>query len=429
MKKGNTDENSSGNPLFPQKSGELKNILTEPSVGLLPFSTLQIYRSLLRMCPASIAITNMDDGTIYDVSDRFCERSGFSRKELIGKTVRELNLWAEPTTDMAKFRETLIRDGECRNQEALHRKKDGTILTCLTSGAVITIGRKNYIFVIIMDITAQKKVEEALLKERNFSDAVMNNLPGLFFIIDEQGQFLRWNKNYNAVTGFTDRELKGTSVLNRFCENDRVLMSEKIQEVYQRGEVSVEAGLLCKDGSVRRFLFNGAKYDYDGKSCILGAAIDIEDLKNAEKELRLFADNLEDANIALRVLMKRRDEEQKEIEEKLQANINELVIPYLKKLGKAKLDERYKRYLNILEKNLSDLLSPFTSKLYSSNSFLTPQEIQIADLIQQGKKTKEIAEILDSSFSTVATHRNNIRQKLKLRNSKTNLCVYLKSLK
>jgi DNA-binding CsgD family transcriptional regulator len=66
--------------------------------------------------------------------------------------------------------------------------------------------------------------------------------------------------------------------------------------------------------------------------------------------------------------------------------------------------------------------------ILSLNKNLTPQEIQIVDLIKQGKNTKEIAGMLNASPNTIATHRNNIREKLNLRNAKVNLRSYLQSL-
>lgn len=429
MKNKNSEDNPPATASSLKKINDLESIFTEQTIEQLPFSAMKIYRSLLRICPASIAVVNIDDGVIYDVSDRLCRISGYSREELIGEKAMGLAFWADPENERQLFRELLLTNGECRNLEVQHQKKDGSIVTCLTSGAIVTIGHKKCVFAMIVDITAQKKAEEALLKERNFSDMVINNLPGFFFIMDEKGNFLRWNKNYQTVTGFTAQELRKMTVLERVCKKDRPLMSKKIKEAFQCGNVTVKAGLICKDGAVRHFLINGVKHNYDEKSCLLGAAIDIEDLKKAEEELQYFAKNLEDANTALKVLMQRRNEEQKEMEAKLQANINDLVIPYIRKLGKANLDERHKKYLTVLEKNLNDVLSPFLSNLINSNYNLTPQEIQVADLIKNGKNTKEIADILNASFSTVATHRNNIRKKLNLRNSKTNLCAYLKTLK
>jgi DNA-binding CsgD family transcriptional regulator len=91
------------------------------------------------------------------------------------------------------------------------------------------------------------------------------------------------------------------------------------------------------------------------------------------------------------------------------------------------LDEKQNTYLNILESNLNDITSSFSVRLSSKYLNLTPTEIQVTNLIGQGKESKEIAELLNSSPRTIAFHRERIRKKLGLRNKKTNLKAYLMS--
>ena len=88
-----------------------------------------------------------------------------------------------------------------------------------------------------------------------------------------------------------------------------------------------------------------------------------------------------------------------------------------------------KSYINILESNLKEVVSPFYNNLVSKYSDLTPREIQIADLIKQGKTSKEIAKFLQSSQRAVEFHRNNLRKKFGILGRKTNLRNYLSNLK
>jgi PAS domain S-box-containing protein len=151
-------------------------------------------------------------------------------------------------------------------------------------------------------------------------------------------------------------------------------------------------------------------------------------LKQREQELEMQRANLEEANAALKVLLKRRDEDKKELEEKVLFNMRELAEPYLEKLRKTALDERQKAYLDILESNLNEIISPFPRSLYFSYLNLTPAEMQIASLIRHGRTTKEIANVLNLSSRTVETHRKNIRKKLGLTDKKANLRTKLLSL-
>ena len=138
--------------------------------------------------------------------------------------------------------------------------------------------------------------------------------------------------------------------------------------------------------------------------------------------------NLEEANTALKVLLKKRDEDKTELEERMLFNVRELVIPYLDKLKKSGLNDRQKVFVDILDSTLNDVVSPFVRKLSPQYLKLTPSEIQMANLIKQGKTTKEIADLLNLATSTIDFHRDNIRKKVGIKNRKINLRTYLLSL-
>lgn len=153
-----------------------------------------------------------------------------------------------------------------------------------------------------------------------------------------------------------------------------------------------------------------------------------EALRKREKELRIKTMNLEEVNTALKIMLKKKEEVKTEIEEKVLSNIKELVVPYLEKLKKCRMDDKYKAYLNILESNLNNISSSFSYKLSSSYLNLTPTEIRVANLIRYGNRTKEVAEIMSLSSTTIGTHRTSIRKKLKIKNKKINLRTYLSSI-
>ena len=150
-------------------------------------------------------------------------------------------------------------------------------------------------------------------------------------------------------------------------------------------------------------------------------------LKRRGTELEVKTISLKEANTALKVLLKQREEDKTELEEKVLLNVRELVLPYLEKIKTKKMDEKQRAYANILESNLNDIVSPFVHGLSSKLIKLSPTELQVTNLIKQGKTTKEIAEIMNLATSTIDFHRNNIRKKFGIRNKKTNLRTYLSS--
>jgi len=146
------------------------------------------------------------------------------------------------------------------------------------------------------------------------------------------------------------------------------------------------------------------------------------------KELNIKTKNLEELNTALKVLLDKREEDKSIIEGKIMSNVKALVQPYLAKLKKISPVQNQKTIINILESNLNEIISSFSRHLSSKYLNLSPSEIQVANLVKQGKTNKEIAEILHVTSRTIAFHRENIRKKLGLTNKKTNLKTYLMSL-
>lgn len=153
-----------------------------------------------------------------------------------------------------------------------------------------------------------------------------------------------------------------------------------------------------------------------------------EALRQSKKALEAQKQNLEETNIALKVLLKQRESDKGELEQKVLTNIKDLVFPYIEKLKRAPLRPKDKTTVTIIESHLNDIISPLLQRLANVNILLTPQEMQVAALVKDGRSSKEIAEILNVSETTVHFHRKNLRQKFNLKNSTTNLRSYLMSM-
>jgi DNA-binding CsgD family transcriptional regulator len=133
-------------------------------------------------------------------------------------------------------------------------------------------------------------------------------------------------------------------------------------------------------------------------------------------------------NATLRILLKKREEDKNEIEEKIFANHKLILAPIIRNLKKSLTRENQNQMMDILESELKNIVSPFSKKLSDHMVNLTPMEIHIADLIKLGKTNKEIAEITNSSIHTISRHRENIRKKTGLKNKKVNLRSFLLTL-
>jgi PAS domain S-box-containing protein len=142
------------------------------------------------------------------------------------------------------------------------------------------------IVVFIKDISEAKEAEAELSKEKETAVSFINSLPGVFYLYDSDGKFLRWNRNFEKVTGYTEEEIKDMHPSQLFEEGEeRNKVVERISEVFVNGFAEVEANFLLKDRRKIPYYFNGWKIEYENKPCLIGVGLDISDRKKAEEKL------------------------------------------------------------------------------------------------------------------------------------------------
>ena len=153
-----------------------------------------------------------------------------------------------------------------------------------------------------------------------------------------------------------------------------------------------------------------------------------ETLRERQQEIQEQELSLRDAAGAVRTLLSQQRREKADFETVVLENVRQSVQPFIYKLKATRLSPTQEHYLDALEMNLENIISPFIKVISSRYLDLTPAELQVADLIRQGRRTKEIAEILNLSPNTVMTHRYHLRDKLGLKNKSVSLTTYLKTL-
>lgn len=149
--------------------------------------------------------------------------------------------------------------------------------------------------------------------------------------------------------------------------------------------------------------------------------------KNATMKLVLKPFHLDEFSNALNFLQNQIKKDRLASEMKIISNVKQLITPYIEKLAASRLDSRQREWLSVIESNLNQIIAPFIGKVPLISN-LTPAELQIADLIKDGRTSKEISSLLNLSTTTIDFHRNNIRSKLGLKNQKTSLRVHLLNL-
>jgi DNA-binding CsgD family transcriptional regulator len=291
-----------------------------------------------------------------------------------------------------------------------------------------------------------KRAIEPLSFSEELAKAVINSLSAHIAILDKNGVILETNRGWNSYSfknGMPeDFDYRGINYL-KVCDaatgedsSDAYHIAEGIRKVIQ--------------GDFKEFLYDYPCHYQDSRHWYYMRAIRMSDtqpirviisheditalklveeaLRESREELQEQKQSLEEANIALKVLIKQRENDKLEIEKNVLTNVKELVLPYVEKLKEAPLKPRNKTLVEIIENHLKDIISPLLQKFSNAQIILTPQEIKVVALIKDGKSSKEIADILNTSETTVNFHRKNLRKKFGLKNRKMNLRSYLISM-
>ncbi|MGM0579082.1 MAG: PAS domain S-box protein [Bacteroidota bacterium] len=144
------------------------------------------------------------------------------------------------------------------------------------------------------DITEWKVAEQKRNAEKYFSDSIINGLPGIFYLFDTNQKFLRWNKNFETVSGYSGQEIKQMSPLDFFDVKNQQRIQEAIETVFEKGTVDIEAPFMTKTGDKIPHYFTGKFDNFEGTPCLLGLGMDITDRKQAEEKYRnIFKNSLE----------------------------------------------------------------------------------------------------------------------------------------
>ena len=322
-----------------------------------------------------------------------------------------------------------------------------------------------------LDITDQKKLERALQKSQQRYQELVEATSDWIWEVDESGAYTYCSPKVMDILGYLPEQVLGKKPFDLMPEAEAERVAGIFRDIINKHkafaglenvnlhraghEVVLETsgipifddrGKFCGFRGIDRDISKRKKAEsaLEHRNAALENRIDertvelreinrqlqeeIDERMMVEDELRIKTRDLEELNSALKVLLKKRDEDKFELEEKIAANVRELIFPYLDKIKGANFEEREKTYLEIAKSNLDAIISPFARNLSSKFMNLTPTEIQVANLIKLGKTSKEIGALNNLSFKTIEFHRDNIRTKLGIKNKKVNLRTHLLSL-
>lgn len=204
------------------------------------------------------------------------------------------------------------------------------------------------------DITERVKARKEIEKERILSDSIINSLPGIFYLYNEDGKFLRWNKNFEDVSGYSAGEISWMHPLDFFDENDKELLTRKIASVFSNGEDYVQSNFYSKTRKKIPYYFTGKAIDYSGKPCLVGVGIDFTDRVKAQEKIKETTEQLRMLTAHLQNI---REEERKRIGMEIHDELGQQLTAI--KMDVAWLERRMPEAETIFKnklKNMRDLL-------------------------------------------------------------------------
>ncbi len=260
--------------------------------------------------------------------------------------------------------------------------------------------------------------------------------------IDENQITTYANEMLCRMWGRSRKEIIGKKVDQFLDDENRRTLFEQLKKRKKGESKPYEIVWTKKDGTKLHTLMTPTPY-FDSDGGFKGSFAVITDISKQQNEKNLLemrvkqrthelenkTQSLEEVNTALRVLLKKREEDRTLLEKRMVLNVRELVIPFIERIQENELNSRQQGCLEFIESTLSDIVSPFLHKLSLTFLNLTPSEIQVANLVKFGKTTKEIANILNLSGKTIEFYRKSIRRKIGITNKNINLRTFLTSIK
>ncbi len=437
--------------------------------------------TLVQTSPAFFVAIGVDGSTLL-MNDAMLLALGYTQEEVIGKNYLNMFVAREDWPGLREVFEAPTTNGGLRIMESRLKAKDGRERIVEWHGRHIMKedGTLDFFFALGIDVTRRKQADEELRRHRDRLEDLVRERTERLSSINEQlereigerrqaelalqksetmlravfdqtfqfigvlgldGTVVHVNKTAMDFVSTSDEEIKGRP----FWDTPWWIHSRQEQERLKRSIERAAQGELVRYETTNAGP-NGRTVHMDisikpvrnpegGIVLLISEGRDITDLKLAmddlqtrEGELKAQSRSLEEANIALKVLLKQMEEKKREDQENVLSNLRQLVMPYIGRLKRSRLREEEQAIVNTMESNLTNITSPLIQRLSAVSLGLTPMEIRVSHLVREGLSNKEIGELLGISLNTVSSHRHKIRSKLGLRNKGSNLRSYLMSL-
>ena len=212
---------------------------------------------------------------------------GWATDEVVGKKISEV---IPPQYYPEMSREAVLkayREESAWSGEVVQNHKDGRAINVLSSVTAIrdAAGLPTGAVAVNRDVTERAAMNRRFHQEKAFSDAIIDSLPGMFFMFNADRRLVRWNNERERVRKMSGEQLDGMDVLEGIADEDRERLADVIERTWVDGEGHSEHTVLTADGDRVPVVGRGRRVTIDGEDYVVGISFDISELRNAQEAL------------------------------------------------------------------------------------------------------------------------------------------------
>ncbi|MDX1671401.1 MAG: PAS domain S-box protein [Balneolaceae bacterium] len=221
------------------------------------------------------------DGTYLYASPASRDLFGYTPEELVGTNMFNYFHPDDRSNIKQLVKNTLEKERyETRRIIYRLRSKSGSYIWVETTGKLIAdpdTGKWTEIQATTRDISERVEYEKQLKEEKEFIKTAVDNMPGIFYLLDEELNYIFWNKNLYEELGYSDEDIQQMEPLDFFRKEDQPLVEEKISEILSDGHAEMEVDIIRKDGNTIPYYLTASKLIQDGKGFIIGSGVDVSE--------------------------------------------------------------------------------------------------------------------------------------------------------
>jgi two-component system, cell cycle sensor histidine kinase and response regulator CckA len=236
-------------------------------------------------------------GRIVECNDAFARMYGFQNgQQMLGKTILDLHGTDDRPENLAFLRAWIEAGYELRG--AVSREVDREGRTVWFSNSLVGIireGKLSRVWGSQLDVTDVRHAERVASRERHLSELVIHSLPGLFYLFDRGGRFVRWNRQLNVATGRSNDELAELHPLELFEGHEKTIARSRIEEAFESGSAQIEAHVVAKNGQRTPYLLTGQRVEVDARPMLVGVGLDLSEQRRLEQTQLQMQARLEQA--------------------------------------------------------------------------------------------------------------------------------------